>query len=406
MRLVRGDPDEVEHRVVHVGEEDVARLVLGRGHPLDGVAVEDLPDELRLGDLEEERVLEPGVDLVGVAEPHLLLAQTRAQGERLVDELAGEDGVRLLDRVGRRQVVVLAGVDDDAGARDEPPRDVLVDEGAAHVDVAKEDAVHRVVEQHVEPLDGRHPRDLRHAEARRVVRLQDVAPAVLARLVEGAPDDLEVLLRRERAAVALGRRAVRHVVEQRLRRRADDRDDVGSGARGGLRLHGVVVDVAGRDDDVLERLGPRRQSLPKGQARFSGAVDARESGLRVRAERLARLVRPGTALEPVDLGREREPLGGLQGVGGAGEQRPPEQERDPAPEEPRLAVSLDGRVDERRALVVDPFRAVRPEDGPLDAHGRVRVDVALHVVRDVAGKRAALRDLARVHGNGGHHPRA
>ena len=39
-----------------------------------GCAVEDLPDELRLGDLEEEAVLEPGVDLVGVAEAHLLLA--------------------------------------------------------------------------------------------------------------------------------------------------------------------------------------------------------------------------------------------------------------------------------------------------------------------------------------------
>ena len=178
------DADQVEHRVVHMGEEDVARLVLGRGHPLDGVAVEDLPDELRLRDLQQKRVLEPGVDLVGVPQPHLLLDEAGAKGERLVDELAREHGVGPVDRVGRRQVVVLAGVDDDAGARDEPPRHVLIDEGAAHVDVAKEDAVHRVVEEHVEPLDRGHPRDLRHAQPRRVVRLQHVAAGRLGRLVE------------------------------------------------------------------------------------------------------------------------------------------------------------------------------------------------------------------------------
>ena len=38
----------------------------------------------------------------------------------LVDELRGEDRVRLFDGVGGRQVVVLAGVDDDAAPRDEP----------------------------------------------------------------------------------------------------------------------------------------------------------------------------------------------------------------------------------------------------------------------------------------------
>ena len=73
---------------------------------------------------------------------------------------------------------------------------------------------------------------------------------------------LEVLLRRERAAVALGRRAVRDVVEERLRRRADDGDDVGAGVRRGLGLDGVVVDVAGGDDDVLERRLARRRCAP------------------------------------------------------------------------------------------------------------------------------------------------
>ena len=108
-------PDEVEHRVVHVARRRCRRSCASSGGiHLMGCAVEDLPDELRLRDLEEEAVLEPGVDLVRVAEPHLLLAEAGAQRERLVDELAREDGVRLLDGVGGGEVVVLAGVDDDA----------------------------------------------------------------------------------------------------------------------------------------------------------------------------------------------------------------------------------------------------------------------------------------------------
>ena len=121
-----GDAGEVEHRVVHVAVEDVAGLELGRRHPLDGVPVEDLPDQLRLRHLEEEAVLDPGVDLEGVAEAHLLFAEAGALGERLVDELRGEDGVRLLHRVGGGEVVVLAGVDDDAAPRDDPAREVLI----------------------------------------------------------------------------------------------------------------------------------------------------------------------------------------------------------------------------------------------------------------------------------------
>ncbi len=57
---------------------------------------------------------------------------------------------------------------------------------------------------------------------------------LLGRLVERAPDDPEVLLRREGAAVSLGRRPVGDVVEQRLGRGADDGDDVRSRGRGRL----------------------------------------------------------------------------------------------------------------------------------------------------------------------------
>ena len=89
-------------------------LCLVGGIHLMGWRGEDLPDELRLRELEEEAVLDPGIDLVRVAEPHLLVLHAGALRERLVDELAGEHGVRLLDRVGGGEVVVLAGVDDDA----------------------------------------------------------------------------------------------------------------------------------------------------------------------------------------------------------------------------------------------------------------------------------------------------
>ena len=39
-----------------MSKEDVSRLVLGRRHPLDGVPVEDLADELGLRELEQEFV--------------------------------------------------------------------------------------------------------------------------------------------------------------------------------------------------------------------------------------------------------------------------------------------------------------------------------------------------------------
>ena len=233
-RLLGGDADEVEHRVVDVAAEDVAGLVLGGRHPLERCVGEDLPHELRLRDLEEEAVLDAGS--ISKAWPRPICSSFRPA--RLANaslmNCEASDRVGLLHGVGGGEVVVLAGVDDDAGARDDPAREVLIDEGAPHVDVAEEDAVHGVVEQHVEPLDRRHPGDLGHAQAGRVVGLPDVAAELALASSRARAHDSEVLLGREGAAVALGGRAVGHVVEQRLRGRADDRDDVGAGVRGGL----------------------------------------------------------------------------------------------------------------------------------------------------------------------------
>jgi hypothetical protein len=129
--------------------------LVGR-HVLERRVWEALTRELRLREAKQKAVFEVGVDLVRVAEADLRVGHPRRARELFVDELRGEHGRRLFHGVGRGQVVVLAGVDHDARARVEHAREVLVDERALHVDVAEEDAVHRVVEQHVEPLERGH----------------------------------------------------------------------------------------------------------------------------------------------------------------------------------------------------------------------------------------------------------
>ena len=171
-------------------------------------------------------------------------------GEVLVEELAGGDRVRRLDGVGGGEVVVLAGVDDDAGAGVDLAAEPLVDEGADRVDVAEEDAVHRVVEHHVEPLEPGQRRDLRHAEPGGVVGEPDVAPELATGLVERGAHQAEVLLGGVGAGEALAGRALGHEVEQGLAGRADHRDHVGALAGGVLGLRDVLVDVAGRHDQV------------------------------------------------------------------------------------------------------------------------------------------------------------
>ena len=175
--------------------------------------------------------------------------------ESFVDELRGEHRGRLFDRIRGREIVVLARIDDDAAAGVEHPREVLVDERTLHVDVAEQDTVHRVVEQHVEPLEGRHRRDLGHAQAARIIGEHH---------------------------------AVRHEVEQRLTGRADDRNDLRAGFG---RCDGggpVLVDVAAGDDHVEQRRRRLRQPLEQRGPLFATRVEPSErahDGLRERAAR-------------------------------------------------------------------------------------------------------------------------
>ncbi len=132
------------------------------------------------------------------------------------------------------------------------------------IDVAEDDAVERVVQHHVEALERAHRRDLGHAEARAVVHQAHVPADLGLDGVERRAHQAEVLLGGERAAEARRRRAVGHVVEQRLRRRADDRDALGAGARGRLGLDDVLVDVPGGDDRIEQRELFRRGARPAG----------------------------------------------------------------------------------------------------------------------------------------------
>ncbi len=120
----------------------------------------------------------------------------------------------------------------------------------------------------------------------------------------------EVLLRGERAAVALGRGPVGDVVEERLGRGADDGDDVRARVSRGLRLQRVVVDVAGGDDDVLERRRPRGHGAPERLARGRCLVDALEPRARGLGQCCPCHVRRQVGAE-VDVGPVGEALGSL-----------------------------------------------------------------------------------------------
>ena len=133
-------------------------------------------------------------------------------------------------------------------------REVLVDERPLRVDVAEEDAVQRIVEHHVEPLERAHRGDLRHAEAAAIVGQQHIPVDTLTDLIERGSHDPEVGLRRVGPAEALGRLTVRNEVEQRLAGAPNDGDDIGTLHRGRLALHGILEDVSRRDDDIEHRL--------------------------------------------------------------------------------------------------------------------------------------------------------
>ena len=197
------------------------------------------------------------VDLEGVAQSELPVRQPGLLGERLVQQLADRHRVGGVHSVRGGQVVVLAGVDDDPGPGVHLAGESLVHEGPDRVDVPEQDPVHRVVEHHVQPVQPGQGGDLRHAQPGCVVGQPHVPADLAADLVQSRPHQPEVLAGGVGAGVALPGGALRHVVEQALPGRADHRDHVRPGPRGGLRLRDVLVDVAGGHDQVDP--GPARR---------------------------------------------------------------------------------------------------------------------------------------------------
>jgi hypothetical protein len=216
--------------------------------------------------------------------------------------------VRGFHRVGGGQVVVFAGVDDDAGVGIDHAREELVDEGALHVDVAEDDAVHRVVEHHVQPLHGAHGGDLGHAQARAVVGQPDVAPELGAHLVQRGAHEAEVLLRGVGAAKAFGGGAIGHVVQQALAGGADHGHDVGALLGGGAGLHDVFKDVAGGHDEVQ----PRQTGVSREER-----VDRQPESLTYRAADRNRAEFPVGKFDQRRSGVERSDIGEEQGSAAA-----------------------------------------------------------------------------------------
>jgi hypothetical protein len=364
---------EVEEPVEQVAAEHVAGHVPRRWHPLQGGLREQLTGEQCVGELEPERVREVRVDLERVTEAELPVCEAGLLGEVLVEQLAHRDGVRFVDGVGGGEVVVLAGVDDDARPGVHLPAEPLVDEGAHRVDVAEQDPVHRVVEHHVEALEPGQRGDLRHAQPGRVVGQADVAAELARHLVESGPHQPEVLLGGVGAGVPLPGRPLRHVVEKRLTRGADDGDDIGALPGRGLGLRNVLVDVAGGHDQVDPGLpgsvpDPGHQPVAFGAAAVDGADPPRDRPGRGR----------GRALRVPALGQpEVDPAG--RGLGGEGAevrvagpaQGVPDRQRDPVLEPDVVAHRVGEPVDPRDPVRVGAGEPGQPQHRSLDGGGGV-----------------------------------
>ena len=167
----------------------------------------------------------------------------------------------LLVGIGRGQIVVFAGVDDNSGIGIDHAGKELVEKSPPHVDVTEDNPVHGVVEHHIQPFQCSQDGNFRHAQARAVVCQVNIASHGFARLIKRAAHQPEILLGGIGTAEAFGCRAVRNIVQQALACSADHGDDVGAlMGRGGCLLD-VLIDVAGGDDQIELRRRPLAQPL-------------------------------------------------------------------------------------------------------------------------------------------------
>src|SRR5207249_3589747 len=144
------------------------------------------------GNLMQEVIRGRRIYLKGVSKPHLLRWNTRDLREPFVDELRGHDGMLSFEGIGGRQVVILAGIDDDASGSINASRKKLINKGAFEIDIAKNDAIEGVVEHHIKPLESTHRSNFWHTEARAVVRQADIASNLPTRLIKRIAHQLKI----------------------------------------------------------------------------------------------------------------------------------------------------------------------------------------------------------------------
>ena len=388
--LVRQNADHVKQRVLNVAAENIAGHELRGGHILQRGLGEDLPGHLRLGQLIQEGVLHAGVHLECMAQTHLLLPHAGPQSEGFVEELGGQHGVGAGDSIVGGQVVILAGVDDHAGITVDDAGEILVDDGALHIDVAEQNAVEGIVEHHIQTLQGAHGSDFGHTEAGAIVAQPDVAALLPAHFIQGFTHQAEVFLGGVSAAEALGGSAVGNIVQQTLAGGTDDSDDIRALLGASLGLDDILVNVAGGNDDVEVGAFLVAKFVQERVALAHIAVDPLQSGIHHGHDssadffggvdgHLAQVQLTNADLFRHFLGIAAQLCHGVADVEGSA-----------AGQNTLFLQVIHHDVGQGSVHIIDTVDAQQAADGTLHGNRGVVVDKGLHIVGHLGGAGAGL----------------
>ena len=394
--LVCPDANHVEQSILNMAAEDVAGHELCGRHILQRCLREDFAKHLSLRQFQQEAVFQRRVHFKGVTQTHLLFGETCQKSKLFVDEVGGKHCVSLLYSVGGGEVVVLAGVDDNACIAVYYAAHELVNKRALHIDVAEQDTVESIVEHHVKTLKGTHSGYFGHTETRAIVAKADVAANLFANLVKSFAHDAEVFLRGESAAEALCGGAVRHIVKQALTRCADNGDDVGTLTCGCLSLYYVLIDIAGGNDYI--EIGFRALAYGVEVILFLGAAvfDAFQRCLNVRFECLGHLF----AAVSRQLGDVELPLCHLLGYGLRFEtgfnNGIAKKVHYAFAQHPFFFQRIDQHVGQRHFVGIYAVNAQQAAQGALNGHRAVAFHKVLHIVGNAAGNLFGVLYLLKI----------
>ena len=219
---------------------------------------------------------------------------------------------------------------------------------------------------------------------------------LLADLVERGAHQAEILLRGIGAAEALGRCAIGDIVQQRLTRGTDDGDDVRALLCARLGLDNILIDIAGRDDDVQIRAFLVTELLEILVAAADILVDALDGRVHDRGDGGADLlVGVGGNLGQIQL----TPVDGLShglGIHTGFDHGVADGPRRANGEEGRGHHVINNDVGQRDVHVVDTVDAQQAADRALHRDGGVLVNEALGVVRHIRGGGTGLIDQIKI----------